>query len=145
MTVAEFARWCGDIDTSFTGESAPATWGEAEERMQEVLDLYASIRDQIPAELKDYWGTAESLMRTWHDFAQLRDRDAAFNAFELLVPALAAASSIEAAEAALAPSTRAALINTGCIDEEDDSVESQQQDDQPTSTTLNDAMTLSRG
>ena len=133
MTVAEYARWCGDNQLDNSEETEPATWGDFEERTEEALDAYARIRDQIPTELEDYFGTGEGLLRTLHDFAQLRDRDAAFNAFELLVPALAAASSIEAAEAALAPNTRAVLIDTGCIDEQLATVEvEQQQNDQPT-------------
>lgn len=126
MTVAEYARWCADIEMSYSGENAPAAWGELEERLQEALDLYAGIRDQVPAELEDYVGTQESLFRTLHDFAQLRDRDALFNTFELLLPGLAIAGSVEAATGALTPSTRTALVSTGCIDEDDDSAEQQQ-------------------
>ena len=133
MTVAEFARWCGNNQQTDLEENKYATWGNFEDAVRDALDEYDRIDGQVPAELEDYFGVAMGLVRTLHDFTQLRDRDAAFNAFELLLPSLAAGGGLEAAEAALTPSTRAVLIATGCIDEQLAAAEvEQQQDDQST-------------
>lgn len=145
MTVAEYARWCGDINNSSGDELLGATWGELEDSLQVRADEYRRIEGQIPDEaaLLTFHRTWRGALQTYIEFARQQDEDEIANLFALLSPGLIAAGSVEAAEALLTPRTRATLVSTGCIDEEDDSAE--QQDDQPTSTTLNDAITLSRG
>ena len=139
MTVAEYARWCGDNQTNNRfndGDLLGATWGELEDAMQVLLDEYDRVDGQIPdeASLETFHRVQRGVVRTVLVFARQQDNDEVFTLFELLAPVLSVAGSVEAAEAALTPSTRVALISTGCIDEQTATleVEQQQQNNQPT-------------
>ena len=146
MTIAEYARWCGENSSGATDELLGATWGEFADRLQILADEYRGIEDQIPdeASLLTFHRASRGGLQALIEFARQQDEDEVYNPFALLVPATVAGSSIEAAEARLTLSIRTELVSAGCIDEQDEST-GQQQDDQPTSTALNDIVIFNQG
>ena len=128
MTISEYASWCGDTDESVgDGALVGITWGEFEDLYQPVIDEYRRIENQIPdeASLLIYHRAKRGAAEALRDFARQQDEDEIFNGFALLSVGLAVAASIETAEASLSPRTRTALISTGCIEEDDDSAETE--------------------
>lgn len=123
MTVAEYARWCGDNGED--GSAAGLTWGEYADEVQDLVDEARSVENQIPdeASLLTFHRASRGALESIRDFARQQDEDEIFNAFALLTVALVADASVNTAADSLSPSTRTALVSTGCIEEDQDSAE----------------------
>lgn len=79
--IAEYAQLAcaGDLEDDSPDD---ATWGDAVERMEEVIDVLEGITP--PAELRDYHNASVALSKRVLDFAKDKPEDELLNQFEML-------------------------------------------------------------
>ena len=117
VTVAEYAAWCAGEK-----EKAP-NWDELEETNQQVID---AIEDSLekgrdvdpPAELKAYHRARLDVSKAVVSSLSLEPPDEIFSPFSIFAVALMLGQHIEEAEGDLSPSTRAVLLDAGCIEDD---------------------------
>ena len=120
MSVAEYAAWCGEKAERYDFNVETATNGEFAAAILEAWEDAREISYRVPpqASLEAYHDLYAEMLGATHAIVKDLPADQPFSFFSLLLLA-GYTDRIEDAEAALAPATHAALVEAGCINEEE--------------------------